>query len=368
MRWKKDYFAVAGLLLAIAAPTNAGLAQDVDPKLANSWKFVQETMPGVPYSVLAAACEEGNLMVYAGTWIDAQEAQIDKFMERFPCIDVQKFTAATGERRERFLAEYRAGRHVADIIQDTDVGTLNQQAANGLLTEYTISNDATFAKGTKKSGYWYPLRVAMVGIAWNTNLVSEEDAMALTDWKGVTDPRWKGKAAVVDPVAGGVAFLPWYVWTQLYGPDFIPKIGENVAPRVMRGTNPTSAALAAGDIAVILNASETGLLPLLAKGAPIRWSLPEPGIGPLTGQAIPDGAPHPNAAKLYQEYAFTEEGYGLWQKEGGAPARKGFKDQRAVAKETWYKMPDELYEYDPAEVTKSVDEIVGIFRKAIAGQ
>lgn len=367
MKLTTKYGVLAGLLMAAVAPMHPGMAQNVDPKLADAWQFVQKEMPGVPYSLLDAACKDANLMIYAGTWIDAQETQIKKFKERFSCIDVQMFSAATGERRERFLAEERAGRHIADIVQDTDAGTLNDQAEKGLLMEYTISNDSSFAKGSKKVGYWYPLRVAMVGIAWNTNVVSDEDAKILQDWKGIADPRWKGKAAVVDPVAGGVALLPWYVWTKLYGPEFIQKIGENVAPRVMRGTNPTSAALAAGDIAVILNASETGLLPLQAKGAPIRWSMPSPGIGPLTGQAIARNAPHPNAAKLYQEYAFTTEGYGLWQKEGGAPARKNFKDQRDVAGLPWYKMPDELYEYDPMTVTDSVDEIIGIFRKAIAG-
>jgi ABC-type Fe3+ transport system substrate-binding protein len=218
-----------------------------------------------------------------------------------------------------------------------------------------------------KAGFWYPLRVAMVGIAWNTNLVSEEDAKILQDWQGITDPRWKGKAAVVDPVAGGVAYLPWYAWTKLYGADFITKVAQN-EPRVMRGINPTSAALAAGDVSVIFNASETGLLPLFDKGAPIEWSLPNPGIGPLTGQGIPANPPHPAAAKLYQEYAFTEEGYSVWQKDGGTPARKGVKDQRPVASESWYHMPEDIFAYDPADATKAADEINANFSKAIASK
>ena len=81
-------------------------------------------------------------------------------------------------------------------------------------------------------------------------------------------------------------------------------------PQVFSGTNPASAALASGDIAVLFNASETGLMPLQSAGAPLRWTFPEPAAGPVTGQAISARAPHPNAAKLYHEYAFTTEGYG----------------------------------------------------------
>ena len=146
---------------------------------------------------------------------------------------------------------------------------------------------------------------------------------------------------MVDPAAGGVVYLPWYAWYKLYGEDFIKKVGE-VRPQIYSATNPGSAALASGDIAVLFNASETGLMPLQAAGAPLRWAFPEPATGPVTGQAIDARAPHPNAAKLYHEYAFTAEGYGLWQKLGGAPARIGFKDQRPIAAEPWYKYPDEV--------------------------
>jgi ABC-type Fe3+ transport system substrate-binding protein len=354
---------LAGLLLAA---TNAGAqsAAPSDPKLAASWAFMQQQMPGVPASLLEAACKEAWLMVYYGTWVDAEEAQIKRFQERFPCVSVEKFTADTGQRRERWLAETRAGRHIADIIQDTDPGFLNDQASKGSLTEYKISNDGQFDAAAKKDGYWYALRVALVGIAWNTDLVSDEEAKKLSTWQGITDPIWAGRAAIVDPSAGGVAYTPWYVWLKNYGPEFLQKIGA-LKPRIIAAITPASAALASGDIEVLLNASETGLLPLLDKGAPIRWSLPDPGIGPMTGQAIAAAAPHPNAAKLFQEYSFTEEGYGTWQKLGGAPARKGVKDQRPVAQQNWYKVPASFIPYDPADASKSMNSVLEEYRKSI---
>jgi iron(III) transport system substrate-binding protein len=318
----------------------------------------------VSASLLDEACKDGTLMIYYGTWIDAQEAQIKRFSERFPCITVQKFSADTGQRRERWVAETRAGRHIADIIQDTDPGFLDDQAAGGTLLRYKISNDASFDREAKNEGYWYALRVALVGIAWNTDLVSDAEAARLSKWDGVTDPIWSGRASVVDPSAGGVAYLPWYIWLKNFGPEFLQKIGA-LKPRIIAAIVPASAALASGDVAVILNASETGLLPLFEKGAPIRWSLPDPGIGPMTGQAITAAAPHPNAAKLYQEYALTEEGYGIWQQLGGAPARKGFKDLRPVAKQPWYKVPTSFIPYDRADASKSTNAVSAAYHNAI---
>jgi iron(III) transport system substrate-binding protein len=347
--------------LFMASPT---MAQDVDPNLAASWTFMQQAMPGVSYDVLKAACAEGSLLVYHGTWVEAQDAQIDGFSKHFPCLTVQKFSATMGELRERFLSEERAKHPTADIYQDSDIGTLNNLAKEGLLANYKISNDAAFADDVKSSGYWYSMRVALVGVAWNTDLVSPKDAAILSDWKGLLDPRWKGRGVVVDPSGGGVDFLPWYVWDKVYGDDFIAGIGKQ-APRVVSGINTAAASLASGDVAIIFNASETGLLPLYNKGAPIEWSLPSPGVGPLTAQAIPANAPHPNAAKLYQEYSFTEEGYSLWQKLGGAGTRTGLVDQRPVAAESWYKAPAQLYSYDPADATKATAGIIAKFNQYV---
>jgi iron(III) transport system substrate-binding protein len=352
--------------LAFAALAGPAAAQPVEPALAASWAFVQQAMPGVPYALLKAACDDGALMLYHGTWTDAQKAQVEGFKRRFPCIKtVQLFELNAGMMRQRFLSESRAGLRTADIIQDTDPGTLNEQAAEKLYLDYTISNDAAYADGMKKKGSWYPLRIALVGIAWNTDLVNARDAQALKDWASAADPKWKGKAGVVDPAAGGVVSLPWYAWLKLYGEDFIKQVGE-LRPQIYGATNPGSAALASGEIAVLLNASETGLMPLHAAGAPLRWSFPEPATGPVTGQAINARAPHPNAAKLYHEYAFTEEGYALWQKLGGAPARLGFKDQRPIAAESWYKYPGKFLDYDAQDVTATYPKISELYRQFVA--
>jgi iron(III) transport system substrate-binding protein len=356
-------FGLAGLALAAGLWHGNAAAQAVDPALAASWQFVQQAMPGVPYGLLKAACDEGALMIYHGTWSDAQKAQVDKFKTRFPCIkSIQMFELNAGPLRQRFLSEQRAGLKLADIIQDTDPGTLDAQAAEGLYLNYKISNDAAYADGMKKSGYWYPLRIALVGVAWNTDLVNDKDAASLNDWKSIIDPRWKGRAGVIDPAAGGVVYLPWYAWFKLYGEDFIRKIGE-LKPQVYSGTNPGSAALASGDISVLLKASETGLMPLQSAGAPLHWSFPEPATGPVSGEAIVANAPHPNAAKLFHEYAFTAEGYALWQKLGGAPSRIGFKDQRPIAAEPWYHYPAKFLDTDPADVTKLYPKVSDLFHQ-----
>ena len=149
-------------------------------------------MPGVPYDVLKGACAEGALMVYHGTWSDAQKAQIAKFTDHFPCVKVQALESEPAPMRARFLAETRAGRDVADIIQDSDPGVFDNYVDQGMIAKYEISNEKSYDAALKRPGYWYPLRVALVGMAWNSSLVSPDKAKLLSDWKGAIDPIWAG--------------------------------------------------------------------------------------------------------------------------------------------------------------------------------
>jgi len=361
MKYRYKLLSALAIVAAVSAPA---VAQNVDPALASSWDYMQREMPGVPYELLTAACAERTVVIYQGTWSAAQQNQAQKFKETFPCMNVELFELQAGILRQRFISETQAGQHTADIIQDSDVGSLNLHVGNGYLEEYVISNDDDFSAGAKNSGFWYPLRRGMVGIAWNTDLVTPEEAARLTEWEGMFDPIWKGRGGLVGPTTGGLVLNLWYSLYRGVDEQIFEKIAE-VEPRIFPGTVPSAGALASGDIDVLFGASETGLLPLWLAGAPIQWSLPEPGIGPLSGQGISANAPHPNAAKLYQEYAFSEEGYGYWQELGGAPARIGFKDRREVANEAWYVFPEEFFDFPIEEVTAANEEMGKLFEEHV---
>ncbi|OBZ93442.1 hypothetical protein ADU59_21550 [Pararhizobium polonicum] len=326
-------------------------AQTIAPEHADAWAFMQEAMPGVPYEVLAGACKEGKLMIYNGTWTDAQKAQITAFKQRFPCVEAENFELPTSERRERFVTETKAGRYVTDIVQDTDPGVLDAQAKDGYLASYKISSDAKFADNVKNPGFWYPLRIALAGNAWNIDGVTPEEGEILSKWQGIIDPRFKGRVGISISAsgAGGATLYPYYALYKLYGEEFMTKFAAQ-EPRNFSGANTLAGALASGDIDVALAISETGIVPLQATGAPIEWSLPDPGLGLATGQGISAHAPHPNAARLYHEYSFSEEGYGAWNKTGGAPAMTGFKDTRDVAQQSWYKLPSSFADVDPRQM------------------
>jgi len=334
-----------------SAPTSSAASAPADPDLAAGLAFAKEQMPGVDEALLEQAKKEGSLTYYVGTFTQSTDSMLAGFKKLFPYITVRTYSAADSALRQKFTSEEDAGHHSADVITSTDPGQLNKLAAGNYFMNYSISNEAKYPKAQSDPGYWYPLRISSVGIAWNSDDVSAADAQILNSWQGITDPRWKGKAGIIDPAAGGLSLLPIYAWEQLYGDSFLKAVAAN-APRIYSSATPAADALASGEISVLFTGNETQLNDLYNKGAPIEWADPDPAIGAVTGQAISANAPHPAAAKLFQEYTFSLEGATLWSKFSGLPVREGLDDQRKVASEPWFKAPTKFFDYDPAEVTK----------------
>ena len=95
--------------------------------------------------------------------------------------------------------------------------------------------------------------------------------------------------------------------------------------------------------------SQGSLTDLYLKGAPVRWVFPAPTPVAVTTQSISAHAPHPNAARLFQEWSVSAESEDLWLSLVAAGAsRNDVTDPRKAARkdwfaESWYADPTELY-------------------------
>ena len=63
------------------------------------------------------------------------------------------------------------------------------------------------------------------------------------------------------------------------------------------------------------------------QGAPVDWIGLEPAIVALHPISMVERAPHPNAAKLFIDYALSEEGQKLFAARGREPARPGIRPE-----------------------------------------
>ena len=281
----------------------------------------------------AAAKEEGMLTTIAlpHDWC-GYGAVIDGFKAKYPGIEVNELNpdAGSADEIEAIKANKdNTGPQAPDVI---DVGLAFGPSSKdeGLIQPYKVSTwDEIPADVKDADGYWYGDYYGVMSFIVNKDLVDNTP----TDWSDLMKPEYAGQVALAgDPRASNQAILGVLAAGMSTGAEpgeaagkagleffkglneagnFVPVIGK--AGTLAQGTTP---------IVVAWDYNALAWRDTLAGNPPVEIVVPKSGV--LAGvyvQAISAYAPHPNAAKLWMEYLYSDEGQLGWLKGYCHPAR-----------------------------------------------
>ena len=317
--------------------------------------------PGITDELVQAAQKEGALSYYHNSDIDITGPWSNAFSKKYR-IEMKNMRLPSYPLFDRWINEERVGRHLADLIQITDPTLLDLADKQGFIENYVPEGDAAISGELKRSGVWYTLFVDYMGIGYNSQKVTseEENLIRTGGWNVLRDPRWSGRFGTATPASGGSSYAYGFMFLNTlrdqYGPAFFQKLAAN-KPDIYASKAPLFERLAAGEYAIMDQGTQSSLSEFYHKGAPIRWAFPEPTLVSPTVQSISKHAPHPNAAKLFQQWCCSAEGQAEWLNYIAAGSPRGdVVDPRKTQKkewygEAWYSPPKTLYtEYlkDPA--------------------
>jgi iron(III) transport system substrate-binding protein len=296
---------------------------------------------GITDALVKAAQREGSLTYYHVTSIDITGAWTAAFSKRFG-VQTKNVRGPGYPTWDKWLNESRVGRHICDAIQVTDPSLIAPADKEGFVAHYMPAAGAAILPDMKQDGVWYAIHANIMGIAWNTQKAGAEDANAIfaQGWDTLGDPRWLHRYGTTTPASGGSDYVFWYMFlvamNDRYGDPWLRRLAAN-KPDVFISKPPMFDRLAAGEYAMVDQASQDGMTSLYLKGAPVRWTFPDPVPCNLTAQCVSANAPHPNAARLFQEWALSEEGMLEWFKTTSVlPSRSDVADPRLASKSDWY--------------------------------
>lgn len=354
---KKHALALACLILL--TPFSYAIAQEPDAAYAvNELKL--------PADLVQAACKEGKITLYSLIFGGKAASTHPKFHERFPCINVEVFSASGGALSQRYTSEVQAGSRNADLVMNSSPIAGDRMARAGMYLQWTPPTASFIPQQWQKSGYWYAVGLTYLGAAWNTQEISADDKAWIdkaTTWKDILASPFKDRMAMVDLRAGGTTQLAYYYFKEAFGPDGWKQLADR-HPTMFNGINPLADRLAAGEFAFVPHATvDTAMAARWSKGAPLQWKFPEPGLAVPYFLGIATNAPHPNAAKLFLAWSLTPEGQSAWVSESGlAPVSDKATDSRPFAKEAWYKLPHEIYPADWSKIEETIGSLTEDFR------
>jgi iron(III) transport system substrate-binding protein len=300
---------------------------------------------GISAALVKAAQKEGSLTMYQATSLDTTREWAQAFTQKYGIKVVMK-NAPAGNLVAEYEQEAGVHKNIADLLLLTDQVAMGKLQSKDLLAKYVPSNDADYPAAIKSAGYYYPMYTTTDAIAYNTKTLTGSNLQLLLTQglAALANPVFQGKVAWIGPNGSpSIDALNYQVaegsLKSELGWGFLQKLAQN-KPKVYTAEPPMLSALESGEYEVAYTLSESQLVPAINQGAPLRWLYPSTAVENTNGLGIAVGAPHPNAARLFMEWATSPVAAASYSKITGAvAANTKATDERSVVKDSWYKPP-----------------------------
>jgi iron(III) transport system substrate-binding protein len=278
--------------------------------------FAAEASAANNVDLIEAAKKERDVVFYTTTNLEEAAAMSGHFKAKYPFLDVN-INRAEGERLvSKVLQETRARKSLADVMQ-TPAFYLHALKKRGILGEYTSTEERFFPRNFKEEKSWTTTYYNPYVVLYNTKLVSAQNLPRRYD--DLLNPFWKNKMIVEkDKIDWFTAML--HILGREKGLKYMRDLSRQ-DPMLRIGQTVITQLVAAGEVALQINANAVSVNRFREKGAPIDWVAPGPLPGLMVGVGLVSKAPHPAAARLFIDFLLSKEGQQLYQSAGRLVAR-----------------------------------------------
>jgi iron(III) transport system substrate-binding protein len=287
--------AVMTLTLAVASPARG-----------------QETTP----ELVASAVKEGKVVWYTAVDVKVAEAVAKAFRAAYPKIEIEVERSGSERVFQRINQEVQSGIRNVDVVNSSDASHFLFWKQQKLLARHVPPDVKRFpAQSRDPEGYFAVWRATLSVLGRNTNLVSEKDAPA--GYLDLLDPKWKGKLVKSHPGYSGTSLTGTYAITKALGWEYLEKLAKQGVQQLQSTTAPPKT-VASGERAVMVDGNEYNMFIEIAAKSPVAIIYPKEGTPFVTSPAaVFAQAPHPNAARVLQNFLFTAAVQQLIVDQGG---------------------------------------------------
>ncbi|MCZ4559021.1 putative spermidine/putrescine transport system substrate-binding protein [Rhodococcus sp. OK611] len=309
------------LAIALSALAGCGLTTKADGDAGKAATATSAQDFGGMDGLIAAAKQEGKLNAIAlpRDWANYGEI-IDTFEAKYG-IDVEVENPDASSQDEINAATSRKGQDRSPDVLDVGHTFGISASEQGVLAPYRVQAFGDIPEGQKDAAAaWYNDMGGYVSIGCDARVVKCPKTFA-----ELLDPQYKGMVALTgNPTQSASAFSAVYAAALANGGSF-----DNIAPGLdyfarlseVGNFNPvesTPATIQKGETPISVNWDylNAGYRDALRdKGVDWQVSIPADGLfAQFYSQGIVKWAPHPAAARLWQEFLYSPEGQNLWLK------------------------------------------------------
>ena len=269
----------------------------------------------LPAQNIEKALKEGEVVWYTPTAIEDSQRMIQAFEKKHSGIKVRLFRNRETALLPRILAEKQSGRPIVDVTSLRGIGYYQLWKRN-LIQPYISPESAVYPKGFKDpKGFWTDLYDTYYVWSHHTGLMKNPPR----NYEELVQPRYRGRIGM------DTDEIEWYAGLiESWGKDRSVKYLRSLAAQQIRyrdGHTLVAQLMAAGEFELTLAFSER-IDKMKKEGAPVDWITTfDPIIVSIHPIAIAADAPHPEAARVFVDFALSKEGQATVRDSGRISAR-----------------------------------------------
>ena len=250
-----------------------------------------------------AAKKEAKVVVYGSVPPQSMEGLHQAFKKKYG-IDVEYWRGSSTQVSERALTEWRAGKPAFDIAEGNR-GVQLIMKDEGLFQKFIPPASQKFPDRFKeKDALITPWRVLPISMLYNTELVKSGDIPKTFD--DLLNPKWMGKISIPDPTRHTTTAQFLWNLRKFKGDkwlDYVKGLAKQ-KPVLVESLAPVTTTIIKGEALVGI----TYIKYIKQYKGPVDYIpmdqyLTDPNYLSLSAKAM-----HPNAAKLYIDFACSAEG------------------------------------------------------------
>ena len=257
----------------------------------------------------ADAKAEGRLTWYTSADLPPAQALAKAFEAKYG-ISVEVVRTGSEALFSRYMKEIGSNIHTPDVIHTSDESNFLELKEKGLLAPWTIADADKLDPKLKDKladpdGMYYTVRMSVIALAYNTDVIPA--GQGPRTWQDAVDPKYQGKIVHGHPGYSG-AILTGMTWlSEKYGWGYYENLAK-LEPMIVQSAIDVAKTIANGERGMALASLDYNFWQRKAEGAPLEVVYPSEGVPQINSpQAVLKQAPHPNAARLFQDYCFTLE-------------------------------------------------------------
>ena len=310
-----------------AEKTQKAVTQPAQKSGQNETAAAEAAFQKVAKELYPKAQKEGALIVYSVWDVEHLRTITDAFMKRYPGIKATYWQGTNPNIVTRVLTEFQGGQSSVDVILSDNAPPV-LRAAGAIAPYETVQKNVLVIHDPTMA----TVSLQIQALTYNTKKMKPADLPK--SWEDVANPKYKGLVALDDPMRAGPLSSMLAGLKEVWKDDtrfnnFVKGLKSLNVP-VHKSTSAMFRLVISGEYDICMPALLHDVMEEKEKGTPIDYVKTVPPVVFPRQAGIYVKAPNPNAAKLFAEWAISQEGQKVIDSIGRESSRKDFASKTSI--------------------------------------